>query len=291
MSLVDEATVELEHSPLALAVRDARTRHRSGRFMQAIGVAGVVTAILGSIVGWQLVGQVDTTVQGSLELTSETLTTLEDTIVVAADVIESVDQSLAITEETLNDVESSFGQAELVVAEVDVVLESVAGNVDTASTTVDDLAVVGRTIDNVLAQLSSVPFGPEYDPSIPLGDQLQLLADELAPISESLDSTSAELDEFVVRTQDLESDIAALADAVGEINTDLDASEALLDSYLQTARGARDLSDETRADLEGDVRNTRLLIILGGLMFALGQIVPFWVGTELTATTSPTPRG
>jgi hypothetical protein len=58
----------------------------------------------------------------------------------------------------------------------------------------------------------------------------------------------------------------------------------LLDQYLASARSAQALTEETRDDVEGDVVAARIVMIVAALVVALGQIVPFWYGTELVSS-------
>lgn len=263
-----------------LPVRPSALR-RAGRLMQVLAVIGVVTAVIGTFVGWRLVGHTERTLGDSLELVDESLTTLQDTIVVAEQVIASVDVALQATEQALNSVVGSFDGAESVVTSLDDFVGVVAPGVRDVAATLDDLAQVGTTIDTVLGQLDALPFGPDYDPAQPLGVQLEELAAQLDPIADGLTETSAELSDFVDDTGMLQADIDALADAVAAVNDDLSESESLLATYTATTENAQRLAADTRGDLGSDISSARILVVVLGAVFALGQLVPFWVGREL----------
>jgi hypothetical protein len=107
------------------------------------------------------------------------------------------------------------------------------------------------------------------------------------PIADSLEGAAAELGEFAEGSDALTAELAALAGDVEEVRRQLAGSEALLDAYRVTTADALDLAGTTRDDLGTDLARTRLLIVLLGLTFAVGQIVPAWVGRELLVTSRP----
>ena len=261
--------------------RSPRAGLRAGRVMRGVAVLGVVTALGGAITGWQLLGQIDTTLSDSLEVTTETLTTLEETIVLADDVLGSVDEALGAAEGSLRAVESSTGDAVAVIESVDGLIGELTPSLRNVESTLRDLSGIGRTIDSVLEQLDNIPFGPNYDPERPLGEQLDLLAADIGPVVESLDGAAGPLDGLAGSSGDLNREIAALADAVAAVNTDLQASDVLLDSYLATAQRAQEVAASADTDLGDEVGQTRVFVVLAALLVALGQIVPWWVGTEL----------
>jgi hypothetical protein len=68
---------------------------------------------------------------------------------------------------------------------------------------------------------------------------------------------------------------------VATVSEQLDGSAALIVQYRSGTDEARRIALDARDDLAADRTLTRLLIVLGGLTFAAGQLVPFWVGREL----------
>lgn len=258
-----------------------RVRRRVGLAMQFIAVVGVVGAVAGTIAAWRLAGRVDGTVGESLELTGEALLTLDRTITVAEDALADVDDTLTVAETTLDGVADSIDDSTAILESVAELSTSVAPSVEAAATTLDEVAAVGRTIDGVLAQLDSLPFGPSYDPEVPLGEQLDQLGRDIAPIGRSLRDAGRDVEAFGEATGRLDDDLAELADAIGAVNQDLRRSEQLLREYEATTARAVELIDAASNDLDDDVTSTRLLIVVIGVAVALGQIVPFWVGKEL----------
>lgn len=258
-----------------------RRRRRAGTFMRTLAAFGVLTALGGAVAGWQLMGQIDDTLDDSLEITEETLFTLEETIVLADALLDSVDDALVATEGSLLAVVDSTDEAVAVVESVDELVGEVTPGLGRIEATLRDLSGIGSTIDTVLEQLDDIPFGPDYDPSLPLGEQFELLADDLAPIAESLADTSAPLSGLADASGDLESELTALAQAVGQVNVELRSSGDLLDAYLLTAQRAQSVAADADADLGAEMTRARVFLVLVAVLIAAGQFVPWWIGTEL----------
>jgi ABC-type transporter Mla subunit MlaD len=262
-----------------------RRRRRAGTFMRTLAVFGVLTALGGAVAGWQLMGQIDDTLDDSLEITEETLFTLEETIELADALLDSVDDALVATEGSLLAVVDSTDEAVAVVQSVDELVGEVTPGLGRIEATLRDLSGIGSTIDSVLEQLDDIPFGPDYDPSRPLGEQFELLADDLAPIAESLAGTSEPLSGLADASGDLESELTALAQAVGEVNDELRSSGDLLDAYLLTAQRAQSVAADADADLGAETTRARVFLVLAAVLIAAGQFVPWWIGTELRRST------
>lgn len=257
--------------------------HTAGRIMQGVAGAGLIIALVGAVVGWSLVGRVDDATGDTLALTEQALGTIEDTVVVVDEVVGSTVEALAAVESTLAQLVTTAGDTQpLLESLADLGLE-VAPNLESATETLRSLQDVGATIDSLLGGLSALPVVPRYDPSTSLSEQFGRLADDIEPLAQTLRDTSERIGPAAEGTGELKERLADLEDAVGRVRTDLAQSEVLLGEYRATARDAAAITSRTGSGLGRDVFATRILILLGALTFAIAQIVPFWVGTELLA--------
>jgi ABC-type transporter Mla subunit MlaD len=259
---------------------DERT---AGNVMQGVAAAGVLIALLGAIVGWSLVGHLDSAAGDTLAITGEALVTIEETVAVADDVVASTLVALEAVELTLSELVATTESAQPLLESLAELGDEVAPNLESATDTLRSLAEVGALIDRVLVTVGNLPGTPSYDPSVPLSQQFERLADDIEPVADTLREVSANLGPTVDSTAELQARIAELETAVGAVRVDLARSEALLSEYAETARGARVLAERTETDLSGDVTLARLLVVAAALVFAAGQVVPFWYGRELVA--------
>lgn len=257
------------------------SRRRAGAVMQAVAVVGLLASIAGIVAGWRLLGRFESTVDESLLVTEETLVTLDRSITVAEEVVASVEESLSAAEEVLSSLSVGVAASADVVAEVRAIAETAGPSLDSAVTTLEDLARVGDSVDDVLRQLSSLPFGPDYDPRAPLGEQFARLAEDLAPVGEALGRGTDELASFGAAADDLDRRLRVFTTSVARVNERLAQSERLLAEYRTSAERALALTGGVRSDLGNDVTVSRVLLVIIGLAIAVGQVVPYWIGREL----------
>jgi methyl-accepting chemotaxis protein len=147
--------------------------------------------------------------------------------------------------------------------------------------TLPRLVTAAGAIDDALRFLSRAPFGPNYDPDVPLDEALGPLADTLAPVPDQLRDLSANLEQLAGSAGALRDSVDRLTANVETVAGDLAEADALLDRYAATAGQAQTVAEDARADLEEQSDTARLLVTLLGLAFAAGQIVPLWFGSQL----------
>jgi hypothetical protein len=263
------------------------SRRMAGRVMVGVAVVGVVVSLVGTIVAWQFVGQLSRSSDRSLALGEDALVTLEATLDVAEEVIGAVDDGLEGVVSTLDVVADVVSDTATVSESTAALAGEIAPSIEGIDDALRSLESVTGSIDSVLRQLSGIPFGPRYDPETSFDAAVARLRADLVPIADSLEGAAAELGEFAEGSDALTAELDALAVDVEEVRRQLAGSEALLDAYRVTTADALDLAGTTRDDLGTDLARTRLLIVLLGLTFAVGQIVPAWVGRELLVTSRP----
>ena len=64
------------------------------RVLQAVATIGLLAAIVGTVVGWGLLGQAEAALEDSLTLTSDTLVALDASAGVAADSIATLETAM-----------------------------------------------------------------------------------------------------------------------------------------------------------------------------------------------------
>lgn len=249
--------------------------------MIALGVAGAIVAVFGTIGGWIFVGQVAAASDDSLDVTVQALDTLDDTIDLADEVLTSTVEAVDALGGTLDAVAASFESGAAAIDDVAVLADTLGPSLTDAADTVRTLERVGAQIDDVLDRLSNLPLGPDYDPDNGLGDTFGRLADTLEELPQKLESTSTSLTDFTDDAGPLQGELGRFATSVGAIATDLSNTGALVDQYRTSVDDTRDLAVETKNDLDLSVTMMRVLLVAGGVTLLLGQIVPLWLGRSL----------
>lgn len=268
-------------SPLRDRLDDRLDDRTAGRVMIGVAVAGVLVALVGAIVGWRLVGHLDSAAGDTLAVTEDALVAIEDTVQVAEEVVASTLVALDAVELGLGEVGTTTESARPLLESLGRLGDEVAPNLESATGTLRSLADGAALVDRVLSTVGSLPGTPNYDPSTPLSEQFERLADDIEPMADTLREVSEDLGPALDDSVALQQRIADLETAVGDVRDDLARSEALLSDYAATTQDATALASRTRNELDGDVTVARLLVLAGALVVAAGQLVPYWYGREL----------
>jgi hypothetical protein len=111
---------------------------------------------------------------------------------------------------------------------------------------------------------------------------------------EGLTSINSAMSQLDRDSQPLVNDLRELQRSLDTLRADVTESKTLLDEYQTTARRAQTIATDVKTDLGNDLTQTRLLIIITGVLFIVGQIVPLalsrlFFGQVLRAETTSEP--
>jgi uncharacterized phage infection (PIP) family protein YhgE len=179
---------------------------------------------------------------------------------------------------TLDDVlQSTAGLADAT-GSLSATLPTSFDNIDAALATVQNL---GETVDSTLSALSSLPFGPDYNPSVPFPEAVGDLRQALDPISAQLTTISGELQNFASGSDDLTAQIDALTADVERTRDALSGTDDLLAQYRQATIEAGQLAADTRDQLSGSMTRMRITLVALALLLALSEFVPWTLAALL----------
>ena len=249
--------------------------------MIGVGVAGMLIAVFGVVVGWIFVGQLADASDDTLEVTLQSLDAIDDTIDLADEVLGTSSDAVTALAGSLAAVSGSFDAATLAIDDIAGLATTVGPSLEDAGRTVRTLESIGGDIDSVLATLSSIPLAPDYNPDAGLGETLGQLAETLETLPGQLESTATSLTEFTGQADELQQQLDDLAASVGAISDDLSDTDALVEQYRVSVTDARALALSANNDLDTGVALMRILLVVGGITLLFGQIVPLWLGRSL----------
>ncbi len=252
-----------------------------GFVLVAVAVVGMLVAVVGAVVGWQMVGTVNTATTDTLDVTVNALGSVEDTIDVADGTVSSTSEALSDLETTLLTLSEALRSGATVIADTGQLTETSGPALNNAALTLRQLESVGGQIDGFLSALSNVPFSPDFDPDRGLGATFGRLAGDIEPLDEEFTTTAASLEEFEGSLTDLQADVDGLAGTIGRVNDDLLASKVLLDQYRDNVAEAQLVAARSQGDLGRDQTMLRLFIVLAGASLAMAQVAPLWIGLRL----------
>ncbi len=241
--------------------------------MLAVGLVGLVATVIVIALGLRLVDRTGATLAHSLELTAEAVGTVDATIDVAADSIETAADGLATLSTAVADTESSLGSAGRLLQETGSALsEDVPASIDAIRDTLPSLIQSAELLDAALATLSV--FGVEFTPPTPPGESLRRVENSLAGIADRLRENAEDTTNLGEGLEGLSGGAGVLADQLDRLQESLQQAEQLLDGYSATTTRTAALVEQTSADLDAQRAEGRLIVLLAGLVIALGQTVP-----------------
>lgn len=242
-----------------------------------IAVFGVVAGLVLGVTAWTFLADLDDNLDQSLAIGESASGSVIETIDVAERLIDSLDAGLQTVGATLGAVEATLGDTAGVAsstASLSATLPESFADVDAALATVESLS---RTIDGALSGLSSVPFGPDYDPDVPLPDAVGNLRAAFAPIGSDLEAISLELQTFADGSDDVRSQVDSVRADVAATRTALRESAGLLDDYRATATDAGLLAASSRDDMGRAFTLARLGVLLLAAFVIVAQYVPWYL--------------
>lgn len=264
----------------------------AGRILVTIGIAGAIVGIVGSIVAQLLVRDFRDGLAHSLELTGDVLDTVDVTFAVADDALGIVGDGVTEAERAVRSMGASMSDGERA---LDAATELTGGAVADALEDIERVLPLveqaADATDEVLAALGALPFAPPYAPEQMLGPTIGELRNALSGLPEELRQQA----DHVRRTRDHLADATAgtvaTADALADLDQRLEDAAALIGDYARRSADARELVDTQRGVLAAAATRARIVIVTFGVLFALGQFVPVYLGLGLARNGGPVGAG
>lgn len=266
------------------------TGDRTPTIFRAIAVFGVVVGLVLGVTAWIFLRDLDENLDQSLAIGEAASGSVLETIDVAEQLIASLDQGLVTVGATLGAVESSLDDTAGIAgttASLTATLPESFDDIDAALATVESLS---GAIDAALGGLSRVPFGPDYDPDVPLPEAVSSLRAAFEPIGADLRSISTELETFVSGSDDVGTQIAAVRLDLAETRDALAASSGLLDEYRVTAQEAGLLAASSRDDTTRGFTLARIGLVLLALFVIVAQFIPWRLADSADRRAVSTPE-
>ena len=257
----------------------AARRRRFGQALTVMGAVGMVLTLVAAIVAFVLVGSLHESIDQSLAVTVDALDTIDGTLTVSREVVDSVADALDAVGATVSTLGESTGA-------VTGTLDALHGFVGTTLPTAIDgiqnalptIKTVAGTIDAALDGVSRIPFGPNYQPTVPFADTIQQLIDSLAPLDTDLSSLGTNLAGLQTAVEGIGGNLDAIELALSGMRTDVDSAKAELDRYAAVTADAREVAASARDDLQRDVTWMRVLVVIVALALLTTQALTVFVG-------------
>ena len=245
-----------------------------GRALVVVAAVGALVGLAGMIVAWRLAGRLQTGVDESLVVAEESLLTTERSIAVIAQVLTDVDALILTLEATVADTAAAVESSAAALDSLATATPALTTGTVAVRDNIERIAGVVDTLESVIGAFGRLPGVPDYEPDESLAAALRRLRPDLDPIIQALTAISSGVAQLDRDAQPLVLDLRNLQTNLGALRTDVSNSRTLLSEYQSTAQRAQRVASDVRTDLGSDLTGTRILIVVAGLLFILGQIVP-----------------
>jgi methyl-accepting chemotaxis protein len=270
-------------------------RRLLGIVMLVIGLAGVVLSIAGANAGRRLIADMGTTLDSNLQLTVQSLETVNSTLVLTKATVRQLSQSLDTMETTASNVGTSLSDTQPMLEQIaEITSSDLAEGLETFEASLPDLIEVADTIDQTLTTLSrfridrtilGIPLrydlGINYDPEVPFSQSVE----EIGASIEGLPEQLRELEIYFEVANDnlgaISENMTEIAGDLAVVNDSVDDLEPLLDEFMVTITEFSDSTRQMRVTYRQQLETFQTVWTVVMVWLALTQVAPLYLGYEL----------
>jgi hypothetical protein len=255
------------------------SRTGASTVLLVIGAVGVAVSVLAVVVGLRFLGHLDRALEDSVGVAAEAVEALGSTVEVAGESLTRITVILDGTATTTRDLSAAIADTEAVLrATADLSEDQIAGSLDAVDDALPALIQVAGVIDRTLSGLSVLPFGPDYGPDEPFDDSLRAIQQEFDGLPDALREQASLIRDGSRDLRSVRVGTAVIADDLDALQATLADSAELVDRFAATATSARELVVEDQDGIQRQLGWARVLVVVLGLTFAAGQVLPLGVG-------------
>ena len=272
-------------------------RRLLGIFLLAVGVIGIALSVAGIIVGRQLVDAIGAGIQSNLQLTSQSLETVEETLLLAKTTISDVNSGLETVETTTTDLGRTINETRPLIDQVNQVASGdVPNSIEAVQTALPNMVEVAGIIDDTLTTLNNFridenilglpiqyDLGINYNPDVPFDDSVLAMGESLEGLPETLRSLQIYMNVTNNNLQTISLGLNRVARDLNTINGRIAAVDPLLNEYIRIVNETRDNTRLIRAQLDEQLQMARLIVTIVMVWLGLAQVAPLYLGWELLA--------
>ncbi len=268
-----------------------------GFMMLLVGLLGVTLSVVGNREGQRVLDEMGTAVSQVLTLTSQSLDTVQKTLLLTKDTVAVVSQSLTTVEHAAEGLGAAIVDTRPLFDELaQITSQDLPNSLEAIQETLPNVTQAAKVIDDALVTLNRFRFeetipilnytiswnlGVTYNPAIPFDKAVMQIGDSLEPLPARLRVLEAQILLTSDNLQALSGDVLLIADDLTAVNDQVNALNPLLDGYIATVTEINDASRQTRASLNAQLESLKTGLTWIMIWLALFQIVPFYLGYTL----------
>lgn len=266
-----------------------------GIVMLIIGLVGLVISVAGLLVSRSVIDDLGTSLETTLTLASDSLDTVGDTLSLTKTSVDQAGSSIDTLAEMATNVSTTMNDTQPLLEQVtQTATQRIPDSVEAIQEALPDVAEAAGAIDDTLLILDSfeldrqifgIPIqfdlGIDYQPSVPLDETVLTLGQSLDGVPEDLRALEGDL---MLTTDNLAligENIDTIADDLDLISQTVDEINPLLDQYIAIVAQTQELIAQAQSDLGDQLALLQLAVTALFLWLGLNQLVPFYLGWNL----------
>ncbi len=270
-------------------------RRLVGLIIIIIGLSGIALSVIGMRTAPRTIDTIGDSLEANLVLVSESLDTVQETLLLAQSTISEVTGGLDTVESSAVHLGLTLDQTRPLLDQVSTIAsDEVPQSLDAIQATMPDLVQVAAAIDDTLTVLNSfrvdqqilgIPIkfdlGIDYDPAVPFDESVS----QIGRSFETLPGQLRDLDEYVVVANDnlalISEDVLAISGDLDGVNGRIAELNPLLEDYLRIVVELNDSTRQTRQIILGELTTLKRITTIALAWVALSQLAPLYLGLEL----------
>lgn len=260
-----------------------------------ISLGGLAISGFGAIASRQIINDIGTNLETTLQLTAETVATVTDTLELTKNTVDQVQTGVNNVALTAINVSEALSYTQPLLTQVtQVAAVDVPDSLDSAQQSIPDIAEAAGAIDTTLRildqfeinrQVFGIPLqfdlGIDYQPSKPLDETVTEFGNNLEGVPDTLRGLEPNLTTAGENLAIISANLKTISDDLGQLNTTVDEIAPLLDEYIRLGAETEALLAETQATIDQRLAMAELLVTVVFIWLALFQIVPAYLGWDL----------
>jgi hypothetical protein len=270
-------------------------RRLLGLVIIIIGLGGIALSVAGMTVAPHLIDTIGDSLESNLVLVSESLDTVQETLLLAQSTVTEVTGGLDTVEASAVHLGQTLNQTRPLLDQISTIAsDEVPQSLDAIQATMPDLVQVAAAIDNTLTilnrfkideQIFGIPIrydlGIDYNPAVPFDESVSSIGRSF----ETLPGQLRGLDAYVAVANDnlalISEDVLAISQDLDGVNGRIAELDPLLEDYLRTVVELNDSTRQTRQIILNELTNLKRIVTIALAWVALSQLAPLYLGLEL----------
>jgi len=260
-----------------------------------VGLGGIVLSIIGLRAAPRTIDTIGDSLEANLVLVSESLDTVQETLLLAQSTVGEVTGGLDTVEESAVHLGQTINQTQPLLDQVSTIAsDEVPQSLDAIQATLPDLVQVAAAIDDTLTvlnrfkvdqQILGIPIkfdlGIDYNPAVPFDESVS----QIGRSFETLPGQLRNLDDYVTVANDnlslISEDVLAISGDLDGVNGRIAELDPLLEDYLRIVVELNDSTRQTRQIILGELNTLKRIVTIALAWVALSQLAPLYLGWEL----------